>query len=124
MLGMEELSQDDRQTVTRARRLERFLTQPFFSTEQFTGKPGKLVSLDEALDGCDRILNDEFADYSERALYMIGTVDEAEKSASQKQEQAQEEDSEGQADTDASSEQSAHDESEANQANQSHDESD
>jgi F-type H+-transporting ATPase subunit beta len=77
MLGMEELSQSDRQTVNRARRLERFLTQPFFSTEQFTGKEGKLVSLEEALEGCERILNDEFADYSEGALYMLGTVDEA-----------------------------------------------
>ncbi|MDB9303453.1 MULTISPECIES: F0F1 ATP synthase subunit beta [Cyanophyceae] len=76
ILGIEELSASDRQTVTRARRLERFLTQPFFTTEQFTGKPGKLVSLADALAGCDRILNDEFADYPERTLYMIGTVDE------------------------------------------------
>jgi F-type H+-transporting ATPase subunit beta len=76
ILGIEELSASDRQTVTRARRLERFLTQPFFTTEQFTGKPGKLVSLADALTGCDRILNDEFADYPERTLYMIGTVDE------------------------------------------------
>ncbi len=77
MLGIEELSEQDRKTVRRARRLERFLTQPFFSTEQFTGKEGKLVSLDEGLEGCDRILNDEFAGYSEQALYMIGSVDEA-----------------------------------------------
>ncbi|MBN1991754.1 MAG: F0F1 ATP synthase subunit beta [Anaerolineae bacterium] len=77
MLGLEELSQDDQKTVHRARRLERFLTQPFFTTEQFTGREGKLVSREEALDGCERILNDEFADYSEQALYMIGSVDEA-----------------------------------------------
>ncbi|MGC9526237.1 MAG: F0F1 ATP synthase subunit beta [Limnospira sp.] len=77
MLGIEELSQSDRQTVYRARRLERFLTQPFFTTEQFTGKKGKLVDLDAALDGCDRILNDEFSDRSERSLYMIGSIDEA-----------------------------------------------
>ncbi|MDB9539610.1 F0F1 ATP synthase subunit beta [Anabaenopsis arnoldii] len=76
ILGIEELSASDRQTVNRARRLERFLTQPFFSTEQFTGKQGKLVSLEAALAGCDRILNDEFADHPERSLYMIGTVDE------------------------------------------------
>ncbi|MEA5514642.1 F0F1 ATP synthase subunit beta [Nodularia sp. UHCC 0506] len=76
ILGIEEISASDRQTVTRARRLERFLTQPFFTTEQFTGKPGKLVSLADALSGCDRILNDEFSDYPERSLYMIGTVDE------------------------------------------------
>jgi F-type H+-transporting ATPase subunit beta len=77
MLGIEELSERDRKTVRRARRLERFLTQPFFSTEQFTGKAGKRVSLDESLDGCDRILRDEYADYPEQALYMIGNVDEA-----------------------------------------------
>lgn len=76
MLGMAELSTPDRQVVYRARRLERFLTQPFFSTEQFTSKPGRLVSLEAALEGCDRILNDEFADYPESALYMIGAIDE------------------------------------------------
>jgi F-type H+-transporting ATPase subunit beta len=79
MLGMEELSQADRRTVYRARRLERFLTQPFFVTEQFTGKGGKLVSQEDALEGCERILNDEFSDYPERSLYMIGKVDEAER---------------------------------------------
>jgi len=63
--------------VARARRLERFLTQPFFTTEQFTGLKGKLVSLKDALDGCERILRDEFKDYPESALYMIGTIDEA-----------------------------------------------
>ncbi|MEO1125738.1 MAG: F0F1 ATP synthase subunit beta [Cyanobacteria bacterium J06639_16] len=72
MLGIEELAQQERQTVYRARQLERFLTQPFFSTEQFTSIPGQLVSLDDALDGCDRILNDEFANTPERDLYMIG----------------------------------------------------
>ncbi len=77
MLGLEELSREDRHTVARARRLERFFTQPFFTTEQFTGKEGRLVSLDEALDGCERILNDEFADVPEKALYMIGSVAEA-----------------------------------------------
>jgi F-type H+-transporting ATPase subunit beta len=77
MLGLEQLSQQDRNTVARARRLERFLTQPFFTTEQFTSQPGKLVSLQDALDGCDRILRDEFKDMPESALYMIGTIDEA-----------------------------------------------
>ena len=79
MLGIEELSHDDRRTVYRARRLERFLTQPCFVTEQFTGHKGKLVSLPDALDGCERILNDEFASYPEQALYMIGSIDEARK---------------------------------------------
>ncbi len=77
MLGLEQLSSNDRQVVARARRLERFLTQPFFTTEQFTGMAGKLVSLADALDGCERILADEFKDLPESALYMIGTVDEA-----------------------------------------------
>jgi alternate F1F0 ATPase F1 subunit epsilon len=77
MLGLEQLSPEDRNVVARARRLERFLTQPFFTTEQFTGLKGKLVSLEDALDGCERILRDEFKDYPERALYMIGTIDEA-----------------------------------------------
>ncbi|HSM25597.1 MAG TPA: F0F1 ATP synthase subunit beta [Anaerolineaceae bacterium] len=77
MLGMEELSQSDRKVVHRARRLERFLTQPFYTTEQFTNMSGKLVELEDALDGCERILKDEFSEYSERALYMIGSIDEA-----------------------------------------------
>lgn len=77
MLGLEQLSPDDRKVVARARRLERFLTQPFFTTEQFTNMNGKLVSLADALDGCERILADEFKDLPESALYMIGAVDEA-----------------------------------------------
>src|SRR5580704_9989779 len=77
MLGMEQLSPDDRNVVGRARRLERFLTQPFFATEQFSGIKGKDVSLKDAIDGCERILNDEFKDYPESAFYMIGSIDEA-----------------------------------------------
>ncbi len=77
MLGLEELSREDRNTVYRARRLERFLTQPFFTTEQFTGLPGRTVSREAALHGCQRILNDEFSEHPEKALYMIGEVDEA-----------------------------------------------
>lgn len=77
MLGLEQLSPEDRNVVARARRLERFLTQPFFTTEQFTGLKGKLVSLADALDGCERILRDEFKNYPESALYMIGSIAEA-----------------------------------------------
>jgi F-type H+-transporting ATPase subunit beta len=77
MLGISELSREDQRTVFRARRLERFFTQPFFVTEQFTGTAGKMVSREETLAGCERILNDEFAEYPERALYMIGSIDEA-----------------------------------------------
>ena len=79
MLGMEQLSLEDRNAVARARRLERFLTQPFFTTEQFSGMKGKLVSLKDSLDGCERILRDEFKDYPESALYMIGAIGEAKK---------------------------------------------
>ena len=77
MLGLEQLSPADRSVVARARRLERFLTQPFFTTEQFTGLQGKLVSLADALDGCERILRDEFKDRPEKSLYMIGAISEA-----------------------------------------------
>lgn len=76
MLGIEELSIEDRKTVYRARRLERFLTQPFVTTQHFTGLEGKLVELDDAIDGCERILNDEFSEMPESALYMIGAVSE------------------------------------------------
>ena len=79
MLGLEELSQEDQKIVNRARRLERFLTQPFFTTEHFTGLKGKMVKLEDALDGCERILNDEFSDYPEKSLYMIGDISEAKK---------------------------------------------
>lgn len=77
MLGLEQLSPDDRKVVFRARKLERFLTQPFFTTEQFSGMTGKLVSLHDALDGCERILQDEFTNVPESAFYMIGNIDEA-----------------------------------------------
>ncbi len=81
MLGLEQLSRDDRNVVARARRLERFLTQPFFTTTQFTGLEGKFVSLEQSLNGCEQILRDEFKDYPESALYMIGVIDEAKKKA-------------------------------------------
>ena len=81
MLGLEQLAPEDRKVVARARRLERFLTQPFFATEQFSGIKGKLVSLKDSLDGCERILRDEFKDYPESALYMIGAIDEAKEKA-------------------------------------------
>jgi F-type H+-transporting ATPase subunit beta len=77
MLGREELSPDDQRTVARARQLERFLTQPFHVTEAFTGYEGHTVALDDALDGCERILAGEFDDLPERVLYMVGTADDA-----------------------------------------------
>jgi len=84
MLGLEQLSLDDRNAVARARRLERFLTQPFYSTEKFSGMKGKLVSLKDSLDGCERILRDDFKDYPESSLYMIGAIEEAKRSESGK----------------------------------------
>jgi len=77
MLGLEELSRQDRNTVNQARRLERFLTQPFHTTEHFTAISGRLVPLEKTIEGCERILKDEFAELPEKALYMIGEIDEA-----------------------------------------------
>ena len=76
MLGLEELSEKDRATVRQARQLERFLTQPFFSTEAMTGNEGRFVPLEETLASCERILSAEFADRDEGDFYMIGSVDE------------------------------------------------
>ena len=81
MLGLEQLSAADRNLVDRARRLERFLTQPFFTTEQFSGLAGNDVSLEDALSGCERILAGEFKDLPESAFYMVGTIDEARQKA-------------------------------------------
>lgn len=76
MLGLEQLSPEDRQLVGRARRLERYFTQPFFTTEHFTGNKGRYVTLEDTLDGCERILNDDFENFPESSLYMIGKIDE------------------------------------------------
>lgn len=77
MLGLEELSDDDQRTVARARRLERYLTQPFYTTEAFTGQEGRAVALDDTLADCERILADELAGVPEARLYMIGALAEA-----------------------------------------------
>ena len=76
MLGFEELSEDDQRVVGRARRLERYLTQPFQVTEAFTGQEGRVVELEELLSDCERILGDELADVPEGDLYMIGSLRE------------------------------------------------
>jgi len=76
MLGLEELSEADRRTVAMARRLERFLTQPFHTTTQFTGMEGKTVPLEKTIDGCVRILNGDYLEVPEQDLYMIGEIDE------------------------------------------------
>jgi F-type H+-transporting ATPase subunit beta len=77
ILGLDELSEDDRLTVNRARKLERFLSQPFFVAEVFTGSPGKYVKLEETLKGFQMILSGELDALPEQAFYMVGNIDEA-----------------------------------------------
>jgi len=77
ILGIEELSEEDRTVVARARKLERFLSQPFFVAEIFTGSPGKYVSLEDCLKGFKMILNGDLDDLPEQAFYLVGDVDEA-----------------------------------------------
>jgi F-type H+-transporting ATPase subunit beta len=77
ILGMDELSEDDKVTVARARRIQRFLSQPFFVAEAFTGTPGKYVKLEETVKGFKRIVSGEFDDLPEQAFYMRGGIDEA-----------------------------------------------
>ncbi|MCB1743938.1 MAG: F0F1 ATP synthase subunit beta, partial [Gammaproteobacteria bacterium] len=77
LLGIEELGADDRVVVNRARRLIRFLTQPFAVTAQFTGLDGVTVSLEETIAGCQAILDGEADDWDESAVYMTGTLDQA-----------------------------------------------
>ena len=77
ILGMDELSDEDKQLVARARKIERFLSQPFHVAEIFTGAPGKYVSLKETIRGFQGILNGEYDDLPEQAFYMVGTIDEA-----------------------------------------------
>lgn len=77
ILGMEELSDEDKQTVARARKIQRFLSQPFFVAEVFTGTPGKYVSLKETIRGFKEILSGKHDELPETAFYMVGTIDEA-----------------------------------------------
>jgi F-type H+-transporting ATPase subunit beta len=77
ILGMDELSEEDKQTVSRARKIQRFLSQPFFVAEVFTGSPGKYVSLKETIRGFSGILQGEYDHLPEQAFYMVGTIDEA-----------------------------------------------
>ena len=77
ILGMDELSDEDKQTVNRARKIQRFLSQPFFVAEVFTGSPGKYVSLKETIRGFRGIVDGEYDHIPEQAFYMVGTIDEA-----------------------------------------------
>jgi F-type H+-transporting ATPase subunit beta len=77
ILGIDELSEEDRLTVARARKVERFLSQPFFVAEIFTGSPGKYVSLEETIKGFSMVLNGELDELPEQAFYLVGNIDEA-----------------------------------------------
>jgi F-type H+-transporting ATPase subunit beta len=77
ILGMDELSEDDKILVQRARKIERFLSQPFFVAEQFTGMSGKYVKLEETIRSFRGLIKGEYDDLPEQAFYMVGTIDEA-----------------------------------------------
>jgi F-type H+-transporting ATPase subunit beta len=87
ILGLDELSDDDRQTVARARKIERFLSQPFFTAAQFTGNEGKYVELKETIRGFKEILDGKHDDLPEQAFYMVGGIDEAVEAAKKMKEQ-------------------------------------
>ena len=74
---MDELSEEDKLTVSRARKIQRFLSQPFFFSEVFTGSPGKLVDLDSTIKGFDAICKGEYDHLPEAAFYMVGSIEEA-----------------------------------------------
>ena len=86
MLGFDELPEKDQQIVMTARKLERFLTQPFFTTNQFTGMTGKSVDLEDTISGCKRILSGEFKDYSDDDFFMVGSIEEAIRKAKRRME--------------------------------------
>ncbi len=85
MLGFDELPEHDQQTVLTARKLERFLTQPFFTTQQFTSMEGRSVNLEDTIRGCEQIMNGEFNHMSENDFFMIGSIDEAVENFNKKQ---------------------------------------
>jgi F-type H+-transporting ATPase subunit beta len=77
ILGMDELSEEDKTTVARARKIERFLSQPFHVAEVFTGSPGKLVSIQDTIKGFKGLCNGDYDHLPEQAFYMVGTIEEA-----------------------------------------------
>lgn len=83
ILGVEELSEDDKLTVSRARKIQRFLTQPMFVAEQFTGTPGKYVKIEDTVRGVREILDGKHDDLPESAFYMVGTIEDAAEKAAQ-----------------------------------------
>ena len=77
ILGMDELSEEDKETVNRARKIQRFLSQPFFVAEQFSGIPGKYVKITDTIRGFKEIIEGKHDNLPEQAFYMVGTIDEA-----------------------------------------------
>ncbi len=77
ILGMDELSEEDKETVNRARKIQRFLSQPFFVAEQFSGMEGKYVKLADSIKGFKEIIEGKHDDLPEQAFYMVGTIEEA-----------------------------------------------
>ncbi|HKJ28878.1 MAG TPA: F0F1 ATP synthase subunit beta, partial [Desulfuromonadales bacterium] len=77
ILGMDELSEDDRLTVSRARKIQKFLSQPFFVAETFTGSPGKYVELKDTIKGFRDLVDGKYDDIPEQAFYLVGTIEEA-----------------------------------------------
>ena len=81
ILGMDELSEEDKLTVARARKIERFFSQPFSVAEVFTGSPGKQVALEDTIKGFKGLVNGDYDDLPEAAFYMVGTIEEAQEKA-------------------------------------------
>ena len=88
ILGLDELSEDDRRTVDRARKIEKFLSQPFFVAEIFTGMPGKYVKLEETISGFNQILAGELDHLPEQAFYLVGNIEEVKAKAAKMSEEA------------------------------------
>ena len=88
ILGMDELSEEDKLTVARARKIQRFLSQPFFVAEVFTGSPGKLVDLDSTIKGFDAICKGDYDHLPEAAFHMVGSIEEAVQKAEKLAEEA------------------------------------
>ena len=88
ILGMDELSEEDKLVVARARKIQKFLSQPFHVAEVFTGSPGKFVSLEDTIKGFEGLVNGDYDDITENAFYMVGTIEEALEKAKKMEEDA------------------------------------
>src|SRR5205807_9058342 len=95
ILGIDELSDEDKVTVNRARKIERFLSQPFHVAEQFTGTPGVYVNVEDTIRGFDEILQGKHDDLPERAFFMKGTIDQVAKESGHREDEDEEESEKG-----------------------------